>query len=139
MVIEYVYTHRVRYREVDPMGLVYHTHFVDYFEAARTEFLREMGLPYKDLEEEGIIMPVVDLSVQYKRPAYYDDQLEILTRVRNVPEARVHIEYEVRRAGEEQQLVTGHVTLCFVDSNRRRPVRAPDRFRALFSGADRPH
>lgn len=119
------------------MGLVYHTHYVDYFEAARTEFLREMGLPYKDLEEAGIIMPVVDLSVQYRRPAYYDDQLEIVTRVRDVPETRVRIEYEVLRAGEKQHLVTGTVTLCFVDAERKRPIRAPERFRSLFADASR--
>lgn len=132
--IEHIYTHRVRYREVDPMGLVYHTHYVDYFEAARTEFLRDMGLAYKDLEDSGIIMPVVDLAVHYKRPAHYDDLLEILTRVREMPETRVRIEYEVRRAGIDAILVTGHVTLCFVDPRRSRPIRAPERFRRLFAG-----
>lgn len=118
------------------MGLVYHGHYVDYFEAARTELLREMGLAYKDLEDSGIIMPVVDLSVQYRRPAYYDDVLEIVTRVRDVPETRVRIEYEVRRTGERRNLVTGHVTLCFVDPDRNRPIRAPERFRALFVQAN---
>jgi len=62
----YTYEHRVRYRECDPMGVVYHTHFVDYFEAARTEALREMGLAYKALEDRGVMMPVVDLGVQFK-------------------------------------------------------------------------
>lgn len=134
--IEYLHTHRVRYREADPMGRVYHTHFVDFFEAARTELLREMGLAYKDLEDSGIIMPVVDLAVQYKRPAHYDDLLEILTFVREKPETRVRIEYEVRRAGEDAILVTGHVTLCFVDPRRRRPIRAPERFLSVFAEAN---
>jgi len=132
-VIEHVYTHRVRYREVDPMGLVYHTHYLDYFEAARTEFLREMGLAYKTLEDAGVIMPVVDLAVQYKRPAHYDDLLEILARVRQLPETRIRIDYEVRRTGEDLMLVTGHVSLCFVDAQRRRPIRAPADFRRLFA------
>lgn len=134
--IEYLHKHRVRYREVDPMGRVYHTHFIDYFEAARTELLREMGLAYKDLEESGIIMPVVDLAVQYKSAARYDDLLEILTRVREKPETRVRIEYEVRREGEEAILVTGHVTLCFVDPGRLRPIRAPEHFLSMFAQAD---
>ncbi|NBC01365.1 MAG: hypothetical protein GVY15_10970 [Bacteroidetes bacterium] len=90
---QFDYVHRVRYRECDPMGVVYHTHFVDYFEAARTEALREMGLAYKA------------------------------------------ITYEVRRRGEETILVTGHVALCFVDAERRRPVRAPGDVQRLFETA----
>jgi acyl-CoA thioester hydrolase len=115
------------------MGLVYHTHYLDYFEAARTEFLREMGLAYKTLEDAGVIMPVVDLAVQYKRPAHYDDLLEILARVRQLPETRIRIDYEVRRTGEDLMLVTGHVSLCFVDAQRSRPIRAPADFRRLFA------
>lgn len=118
------------------MGRVYHTHFVDYFEAARTELLRDMGLAYKDLEESGIIMPVVDLAVQYKSAAHYDDLLEILARVRETPETRVRIEYEVRREGDEAILVTGHVTLCFFDPGRRRPIRAPEQFLSVFAKAN---
>lgn len=133
--LQFVYRHRVRYREVDPMSLVYHTHYLDYFEAARTEMLRELGLAYKDLEDSGLIMPVVDLSVQYKRPAHYDDLLEITVRVPEMPSTRVRLEYEVRRSGESDMLVTGHVTLCFIDRSRNRPVRAPEHFSALFDGS----
>lgn len=118
------------------MALVYHTHYVDYFEAARTEMLREMGLAYKDLESSGVIMPVVEVSVHYRRPARYDDLLEIIARVPEMPSTRVRIEYEVRRSGESETLVTGHVTLCFVDRERNRPVRAPEQFRSLFAEAN---
>lgn len=114
------------------MSLVYHTHYLDYFEAARTEMLRELGLAYKDLEDSGLIMPVVDLSVQYKRPAHYDDLLEIMVRAPEMPSMRIRLEYEVRRSGESDVLVTGHVTLCFIDRARNRPVRAPEHFIALF-------
>lgn len=117
------------------MGLVYHTHYIDYFEAARTEALRTMGLAYKTLEDSGIIMPVVDLAVQYHRPARYDDVLEIVARIGEVPSTRVHIDYEVRRAGEPARLATGHVTLCFVDTVRNRPIRAPEHVAALFAAA----
>ncbi|HMB91221.1 MAG TPA: thioesterase family protein [Rhodothermales bacterium] len=128
----YRYRHRVRYRECDPMSLVYHTHYIDYFEAARTEALREMGLPYKTLEDQGIIMPVVDLAVQYKRPAYYDDLLEITTLFAEVPRVRVTINYAVRRVDEPDILVTGHVTLCFFDQARNRPIPTPEPVRQLF-------
>lgn len=130
--IEYIYQHRVRYRECDPMGVVYHSHYIDYFEAARTEGLRDNGIVYKNLEEKGIMMPVIDLAVQYKRPAMYDDLLEIKVIVPTPPRYKTKIEYEVRRAEEDPILVTGHVTLCFVDMETRRPVMAPEEYMALF-------
>ncbi len=129
-----VYRHRVRYRECDPMGVVYHAHYIDYFEAARTEALREMGMSYKELEASGVIMPVVDLAVRYRRPARYDDVLEITCSFSEVPTMRLRIEYEVRREGEPEVLATGHVTLCFVDVARGRPIPAPPAVRALFEG-----
>lgn len=132
--IEYVHTHRVRYGEADPMGVVYHAHYLNYFEHARTEMLREMGLAYKDLEDAGVMMPVVDLSLRYRRPAFYDDLLAISVRVLEPPSSRIRIDYEVRRDGETQVLVAGHVTLCFIDRERRRPVPAPERMRSLFDG-----
>ena len=128
----YSYQHRVRYRECDPMGVVYHTHYLDYFEAARTEALREMGLAYKTLEESGIIMPIIDLAVQYKRPAHYDDLLEITCFIPEWPRMRLRVDYEVRRVGEPAVQATGHVTLCFVDTNRNRPIPAPPHLLALF-------
>ncbi len=134
--ISHIYRHRVRYRECDPMGIVYHTHYLDFFEFARTEALREMGLAYKSLEAEGVIMPVIDLAVQYKKPARYDDLLEIRTIFAGgPPRMRVRIDYEVRRAGEDDMLVTGHVTLCFVDVARQRPIPAPDAVRVVFERA----
>ena len=135
---EYVYQHRVRYRECDPMGVVYHTHYLDYFEAARTEALRALGIAYRDIEDSGIIMPVVTVDVQYKRPSHYDDLLDIVTRFEAVPDVRVPIAYAVQRSGESDVLVTGHVTLCFMDAERRRPTRAPDPIRTLFEQAIAP-
>ena len=117
------------------MRVVYHTHYLDYFEAARTEALRAMGVAYKDLEDAGIIMPVIDLAVQYKRSAYYDDVLEIEAAFTEVPRVRVRIDYTVRRAGEADVLVTGHVTLCFFDPARGRPVPAPPEVAEVFERA----
>jgi len=132
---EYVYQHRVRYRECDPMGVVYHAHYLDYFEAARTEALRDLGIAYRDVEDRGIIMPVVNLDVQYKRPARYDDLLDIVTRFETMPSVRVPITYTVRRAGETDVLVSGQVTLCFMDAARRRPTRPPDAIQRTFQRA----
>lgn len=108
------------------MQVVYHTHYIDYFEVARTEALREMGLPYKTLQDSGVVMPVVDLGVRYRRSAYYDDLLAITSIIKEMPRVRIRIDYEVRRAGEPEMLVAGHVTLCFFDVERQRPIPAPD-------------
>ena len=80
----FTYRHRVRYRECDPMGVVYHGHYLDYLEYARTEALRNAGLPYRQLEESGIIMPVVDISIRYLSPARYDEHVLAKERVRHV-------------------------------------------------------
>lgn len=128
----YTYEHRVRYRECDPMGVVYHTHYLDYFEAARTEALREAGVRYRDLEASGIIMPVVSATVNYKGPARYDDLLTVEARFTEMPSVRVPIDYVVTRTGESTVLATGHTDLCFMDADRRRPVRIPDSVRAAF-------
>jgi acyl-CoA thioester hydrolase len=135
--LSFDYRHRVRYRECDPMGVVYHTHYVDYFEVARTEALRSLGLPYAELEQSGINMPVIDLSVQYRRPARYDDVLIVHTEFPEMrPLARVRINYVVHRENEpDDVIVTGHVSLCFVDATSGRPVRAPARVLEVFEGA----
>lgn len=131
--IEHIYRHRVRYRECDPMGVVYHAHYVDYFEAARTEALRARGLPYKQLEDAGVIMPVVELHVRYHQPARYDDLLDVLVRFPEPPGVRIRAEYEVRRTDDPALLVSGTVVLCFIDTARNRPVPAPEIVRDTFA------
>lgn len=109
------------------MGIVYHTHYIDYFEVARTEALRSSGFTYKSLEDTGIVMPVLDLAMQFSSPARYDDLLEIECEMTfSDSRVRVRFEYKVRRKGEDQVLVRGHVRLCFFDSQRSRPVPAPE-------------
>ena len=129
----YEYRHRVRYRECDPMGVVYHTHYLDYFEAGRTEALRDLGVRYRDLEESGIIMPVVEANVRYQAPAHYDDVIVVDVIFDEPPSVRVPIEYTVRRKGESDTLAEGHTTLCFMDAERRRPTRAPEAVREAFA------
>ncbi len=131
----FTHRHRVRYRECDPMGVVYHAHVLDWFEAARTEALREAGLPYRQLEASGVIMPVVDVAVTYHASVLYDDQVEVEARFASVG-VRVPIDYAVRRVGEDAVLVSGRVTLCFVDRARGRPVGPPDVVKEALLGAD---
>ncbi len=126
------YRHRVRYRECDPMGVVYHAHVLDWFEAARTEALRDAGLPYRQLEASGVIMPVVELAVRYHGSVLYDDEVEVEATFASVG-VRVPIDYAVRRVGEDAVLVSGRVTLCFVDRERGRPVGPPDVVRAALA------
>lgn len=136
----FLYEHRVRYREADPMGIVYHAHYVDYFEAARTEALRSAGIPYKSFEDDGMFMPVVDLSISYKRPARYDDLLEIHTSTAlSESKTRLRFDYKVFRKGEPDLLVSGKVTLCFFDRASRRPMRAPENVLELLQKVESEH
>ncbi len=134
--ISYVHRHRVRYRECDPMGVVYHTHYLDWFEAARTEALRSQGVAYASLEADGVIMPVVEASLKYHGSARYDDDVEVEATFLDVPRVRVTIDYAVRRAGEDRVLVSGRTVLCFVDVARGRPVAAPQAVVDAFRRAE---
>jgi acyl-CoA thioester hydrolase len=112
----------VRYAETDMMGVVYHANYLPWFEVGRTTLLKEIGVPYRRLEEEGFRLPVLEVAARYIRPAVYDDTLEITSTVRERPLLRIRIEYEVRRA--EDLLATGNTLHAFVDRDGR-PVRPP--------------
>lgn len=124
----------VRYAETDMMGIVYHGNYLPWFEVGRTTLLKECGLPYKDLEAQGYHLPVIELGVKYLRPALYDDTITIITRMRERPALRIHLEYEVRRG--EELLVTGFTTHAFIN-RAGEPVRPPaqvtERMKALFA------
>ncbi len=129
----YTHTHRVRYRECDPMGVVYHTHYLDHFEAARTEALREAGLAYKELEATGILMMVTEASLRYHRPARYDDVLRIEATFTETVGPRLPIDYAVRRDGHDRVLVSGRVVLTCVDRATMRPIQTPPAVREAFA------
>lgn len=129
----YTYEHRVRYRECDPMSVVYHTHYLDFFEMARTEAMRDLGLAYRTLEDDGIIMPVIEANVRYHAPAYYDDWLAIDAHFGQMPTVRIPIDYVVRRPSDDTRIATGHTTLCFMDAKEQRPIRLPQRVREAFA------
>ena len=112
----------VRYAETDMMGIVYHANYLPWFEVGRTTLLKEIGVPYKKLEEEGFRLPVLEISAKYLRPAVYDDTLVIVTTVNDRPLLRIRLDYEVRRG--EELLATGTSVHAFVDKLGK-PVRPP--------------
>ena len=112
---------RVRYCECDPMGVAHHSAYPVWFEIARTELLRQQGQAYRDLEAAGVFLVVAKLEVRYRRPARYDDQLEILVTSQPTVGVKLEHHYEVRRGGE--RLATAQTTLACVDDNGKlRPV-----------------
>ncbi len=117
---------RVRYRDTDQMGIVYHGVYLEYFETGRTEFLRDAGMAYSSIEETGVMLPVLEAALQMKRSARYDDLLTVRSIIRTMPTARLRIEYELYR--EEELLVTGHTIHAFVSSDTMKPVRPPKEF-----------
>lgn len=112
----------VRYAETDMMGVVYHGNYLPWFEVGRTTLLKELGLPYRQLEAEGFRLPVLEVTAKYLRPAVYDDTITIVTTMRERPLLRIRLEYEVRRG--EELLATGSTVHAFIDREGR-PVRPP--------------
>src|SRR5258708_34834772 len=107
----------VRYAETDMMGVVYHGSYLPWFEIGRTTLLKELGLPYRQLEADGFRLPVLEIAVKYLRPAVYDDLLTIVTTMREKPVLRIRLDYEVRRG--EELLATGETTHAFIDLQGR--------------------
>lgn len=123
---------RVRYGETDQMGVVYHGNYALYFEEARTNALRQIDVSYKNMENEGVMMPVVNLTVNYKQPAKYDDLLTIRTYLRSMPTIKIVLDYEVFNEAKEL-LTTGSSTLVFVDMATNKPTRCPEFLMQKFS------
>jgi acyl-CoA thioester hydrolase len=116
---------RVRYGETDQMGYVYYGNYGQYYEIGRVEAMRELGLPYKIVEERGYIMPVLSLFVKYIKPAFYDDILTIKTAIKELPDTRIKYYYEMNN--EKQQLINiGETIHAFVKSDINKPAPAPD-------------
>jgi acyl-CoA thioester hydrolase len=103
-----VFSHKIRvpYAHVDQMGFVYYANYLIYFEMARAEFLREVGLPYADMEARGIMLPVVRAHLEYRKPAHFDEWLEVRSTVAGFIGSRLRVEYEIVRG--EETIVTGY-------------------------------
>lgn len=122
---------RVRYSETDQMGVVYHGNYAQYFEMGRVEWLRNMGISYKWMEDNGIMLPVVSLTMNYKKPARYDDLLTIKTKMLKLSSVKIEFDYEITNEKNEL-LTTGYSVLVFVDMKTGRPTAPPEYILNLF-------
>ena len=123
---------RVRYSETDQMGVVYHGNYAQYFEMGRVEWLRNMGVSYKWMEENGVMLPVVSLTMNYKKPARYDDLITVKTIFKSQTSVKIEFDYEIYN--EQKELLTiAHSVLVFVDMKTGRPMFPPDYIKAKIS------
>ena len=132
--LHFDYTLRTRYAETDQMGVVYYGNYPQYLELGRVEWLRAIGLTYKEMEAEGIMMPVVSLQIQYKKPALYDELITIRTKLKDLPSTKIEFDYEILNEKGEL-LSTANTVLVFVDAKTFRPVRCPEKVLDLIRGA----
>lgn len=113
---------RVRYGETDKMGYCYYGNYAQFFEVGRVEALRALGVPYKDMENFGIMLPVREYNVQYYKPAFYDDLVTIKTSIKSLPSTKFRFDYETFNEKGEK-LNEAHTTLIFVDMKTGKPTR----------------
>jgi len=109
------------------MGFVYYGNYAQYYEVGRVEAMRSLGFSYREMEEGGILMPVINLTINYKKPALYDDEVRVVTMVKEMPKVRITFDYECYNQKNEL-LNTGSVTLVFIDKARNKPTVPPDWF-----------
>jgi acyl-CoA thioester hydrolase len=119
---------RIRYADTDQMKQAYYGKFFEYFEQGRSDLLRSIGLPYPQVEETGLYLPVIEAHAEYKKSARYDDLIDVVTILRDRPVARVRLDYEVFREGETEPIATGHTIHGFVNAETGRATRAPAQF-----------
>lgn len=126
---------RVRYSETDQMGVVYHGNYLPYFEIGRVEWLRNKGISYKSMEERGVALPIVSLTVNYKKSARYDELLNVKTKFKK--QSSVKIEFDCEITNEENELLTtAHFILVFIDLKTGRPVVPPDYIHAILEALE---
>lgn len=114
------------------MGIVYYANFFVWFEVARTDWLRNGGWSYREMESEGFSLPVLEAHCDYQQPARYDDEIEVRTTGILLSPVRVRFAYEIVRAGDERRLASGHTVHATLD-RAGRPCRLPERVRELFA------
>jgi len=116
---------RVRYSEVDRMGLLYHVNYLEYFELARSDWMRRFWRPYKEIEDEGYSLVVLEAYIKFIHSAYYDDILKIEATISSWGHSRIKFDYKIYREGETEPLCTGSTSHCFIDRSGK-ATRMPD-------------
>jgi acyl-CoA thioester hydrolase len=127
-----VSTVRVRYAETDKMGVVYYANYFVWFEVARAELLRSLGWSYREMEHEGVALPVIEAQCAYHKPAKYDDELEVKAEGQLLSPVRMQFSYEVVRREDATLAASGKTVHAAVDVNGR-PCRLPERIRRVFA------
>lgn len=118
------FSFRVRYGETDQMGVVYHGNYAQYLEMGRVEWLRALGISYRSMEENGIILPVISLQIDYKKSALYDDLLTVETNIQKAPLVKIEFDYKIYNENREL-LIKANTVLAFMDKKTNRPMRCP--------------
>ena len=124
---------RTRYSETDQMGYVYYGNYALYFEVARVEAMRDLGMSYRELEQRGIMLPVVSFNIEYLKPALYDENLNIITKIIELPSVRIKFDYETYNESGEL-LNNASTTLVFINKEKNKPCRPPEDFMDLLKG-----
>ncbi len=126
-----MYTHttkiRVRYGETDQMGYMYYGNYAEFYEVGRVEMLRSLGMSYQEMEDTGIMMPVLELKCKYIKPAKYDQEITVKVIIDKMPGIRIHFQYELYNETEEL-INLGETTLVFVDMEKNKPCLPPKQF-----------
>jgi acyl-CoA thioester hydrolase len=128
---------RVRYADTDQMGIVYYANYFVWFEVARSEWLRDAGWTYRDMEAEGVSLPVIEAHCEYRHSARYDDEIEIATRATLLSAVRIRFDYELVRLGEVAVAAVGHTVHAALGRDLR-PCRLPGRVRDLVRSGGLP-
>ena len=119
---------RIRYADTDQMQFAYNGKYFEYFEVGRTELMREQNLTYKTIEKNGYMLPVHSVFINYKNPAYYDELIEVESRVEKIPELKVHIDHTLRSTERNILICEGYVELVFIKKNTKKICRPPEFF-----------
>lgn len=125
---------RVRYAETDQMGVVYHSNFIIWMEVGRVELLRALGYTYREMETDGVHLPVVEVKCRFKSPAKYDDLIVVRTRMMNLRNSLIHFGYEIRRDGEDALLAEGESVHIVVGPDMQRRA-LPEKYMGPFTKA----
>ncbi len=115
---------KVRYAETDQMGVVHHGNYAKYFEMARIDWLEALGISYKTMEKQGVMLPVYEMSTRFIKPARFDDLLKVETRLRELPGVKITFDYSIFN-NEEELITTAVTSLVFMDSHSRKVIRCP--------------
>jgi acyl-CoA thioester hydrolase len=113
------------------MAFVWHGNYLEYFEVARTEMLRKTGLSYKSLEDTGYYLPLIESHTNYKTPGKYDEVLEITSEMREIPSAKMRVDYTVREKNSQRLIATGYTIHCFMRTGSYKVTRVPEIFISL--------